>query len=104
MRGGTCTVERFCGGSGVTVDKNGALQGVSVQSFRGVSIQELSQRQWVPNNQIGVTTVEAIRSMGGSVQSSPNGNNPYHATMSGITPAQAEVLFSPAIQNPNPRP
>lgn len=34
------------------------------------------------------------------VQYHPNGA----MKMSGITPAQAEVLFSPAIQNPNPRP
>lgn len=104
VRGGICTLDRFCGGSGVTIDEYGNLKDVSVQSFRGVSVPELSQRQWVPNNKIGVTTVEAVQAMGGEVISTPNRKNPYHATLGGITPAQAEILFTPAVDNPNPRP
>lgn len=104
VRGGICTLDRFCGGKGVTIDEYGNLKDVSVQSFRGVSVPELSQRQWVPNNKIGVTTVEAVQAMGGEVISTPNRKNPYHATLGGITPAQAEILFTPAVDNPNPRP
>jgi RHS repeat-associated protein len=34
-RGGTCTAERFAGGSGVTINPNGTLSGVSVNSAPG---------------------------------------------------------------------
>lgn len=65
VRGGTCTADRFYpNGKGVTLDQNGLMLGVSVQSFPNTSIQELSQRQWVPYNQIGVTTVGDIEEIG----------------------------------------
>ncbi len=103
VRGGMCTADRFATGSGVTLDQNGLLNGVSVQSFPNTSVQELSQRQWVPNGQIGVTTVGYIQDAGGDVIPDPTRNNPYHPEMIGITPEAAQRLFTPTIPNPNPR-
>ena len=85
------------------MDADGLLQGASVQSFPGKSIQELSQRQWVPQNQIGVTTLDRIRALGGDVVPDPSNWNPYHATLRGIGAVQAQQLFTPTIPNPNPR-
>ena len=98
-RGGTCTAGRFSGGTGVTLDANGQLQGVSVNSAENASVQELSAG--IPNNQVGVSTVGDVRALGGDVVSSPTSNNPFHATLSGITPDQAEQLFTPTVPNPN---
>ncbi|MGD0961515.1 MAG: hypothetical protein ABSB19_17030 [Methylomonas sp.] len=104
VRGGTCEAERFYPyGNGVTLDQNGLMLGVSVQSFPNTSVQDLSQRQWVPNNQIGVTTVGDIQDAGGDVISTPNITNPYHADLIGITPEVAQQLFTPTILNPNPK-
>jgi len=104
VRGGTCEAERFHPyGKGVTLDKNGLMLGVSVQSFPNTSVQELSQRQWVPNGQIGVTTVGDIQDAGGDVILTGSGKNPYHADLVGITPEVAQQLFTPTIPNPNPK-
>ena len=98
-RGGTCTADRFTKGSGVTVDSQGKLSGVSVNSAPGKSVQELSQG--IPNKQVGVTTVGDVRKAGGDVIPSPNDNNLNHCTLCGITPQKAEKLFTPTINNPN---
>jgi RHS repeat-associated protein len=103
VRGGQSTAEQFRTGTGVTIDANGLLHGVSVQTFPNKSIQELSQRQWVPHNTMGVSNVAAINSANGYVVPDPTRTNPYHATMGGITPEMAERLFNPTIRNPNPR-
>jgi RHS repeat-associated protein len=96
-RGGACTAERFANGSGVSVDSAGRLQGVSVNSANGKSLQELTVG--IPNRQVGVTTVGDIRALGGDVIASP-GRNIFHCTLCGITPAQAEELFTPTVLNP----
>jgi RHS repeat-associated protein len=98
-RGGTCTADRFAGGSGVTLDDSGNLQGVSVNSAPGASLDELTST--IPNKQVGVTTVGAIRAAGGDVTPSPTPGNPFHCTLCGITPEQAEDLFTPTVTNPN---
>jgi len=98
-RGGTCTAERFANGSGVTVDAAGNLQGVSVNSAPGASLDELTST--IPNGQVGVTTVGDIRAAGGSVTPSPTAGNPFHCTLCGITPQQGEELFTPTVPNPN---
>ncbi|MBK1895628.1 hypothetical protein [Chryseobacterium paridis] len=41
-----------------------------------------------------------IETFGGTVESSPTKNNPYHSTLSGITFQQAEQLFNPNIKKP----
>lgn len=99
-RGGSCTAERFVQGSGVSLDKAGKLQGVSVNSAPGASLEKLTST--IPNKQVGVTTVGKIRQAGGTVTPSPTTNNPTHCTMCGITPTQAEKLFRPTVPNPNP--
>jgi hypothetical protein len=53
------------------------------------------------NNQVGVTTVGAIRGCGGTVVPSPTRTNPHHATLSGLGPEQASRLFRPTILNPS---
>jgi hypothetical protein len=98
-RGGTCTAERFAKATGATIDAEGKLQGVSVNSAPGKTVQELSTS--LPQKQVGVTTVGKVRQAGGTVTPSPTADNPCHCTMSGITPQQAEQLFTPTQRNPN---
>lgn len=101
-RGGSCSANQFRTGSGVTLDTNGKLQGVSVNSSPSASLQELTKS--LPHNQIGVTRVGDIRKIGGDVILSPksNGSNPnlLHSILQGITPQQAENLFRPTTVNP----
>jgi hypothetical protein len=94
---------------GVTVDAGGNIEGVSVNAAPGVSVQELTAPNphtgypGIPHNQVGVTTVGAIRAAGGDVIPAPTRTNPYHATVSGLTPEQASQLFRPTVKNPNTR-
>ena len=53
------------------------------------------------NGQVGVSTVGDVRAAGGNVVRSPNARNPNHATLSGVSPKEAERLFTPTIPNPN---
>jgi hypothetical protein len=91
------------------VDAGGRIQGLSVNAAPGVSVQELTAPNphtgypGILHNQVGGTTVGAIRAAGGDVVSSPARTSPYHATLSGLTPEQASQLFRPAIKNPNTR-
>jgi hypothetical protein len=98
-RGGSCTALRFALGAGVTLDADGRLQGVSVNSADTLGLAELARS--IPNRQVGVTTVGAVRESGGSVTPSPSSRNPLHCVMSGLTPAEAEALFTPTQPNPN---
>ncbi len=98
VRGGTCLACQFENGSGVIVDADGLLNGVSVNSASGLSVKELSAG--IPNGKIGTTTVSQIEALGGKVTASPTKNNPFHSTLSGITAKQAEQLFNPTIKNP----
>lgn len=49
---------------------------------------------------MSITTVGDFQSFGGNVVPSPTVINPYHADLSGITPSQAEWLFTPTELNP----
>jgi hypothetical protein len=108
-RGGQNLPENFGNGSGVIVQADGKMQGVSVNSASGRSVEELtasipaSGYPGILNNQIGIATVGAIRACGGDVVPSPTRTNPHHATLSGLTPAQASNLFRPTIANPSRR-
>ncbi len=97
VRGGLNKPENFVNGSGVTIDSNGNLQGVSVNSAPGKSVTELSQG--VPNNKVGVTTVGDVRSAGGEVTPSGTEGNPNHCTMCGVRPQKASELMQ-VIPNP----
>jgi hypothetical protein len=107
VRGGENKPENFARGSGVTADQDGKLHGVSVNSAAGASIEELTASRpqtgypGILNNQIGVSTVGAIRALGGDVVPSPTVGNPLHATLSGLTPDQAASLFRPTEPNPS---
>ena len=109
VRGGQNLPTHFAQGSGVTVDAGGNIEGVSVNAAPGVSVQELTAPNphtgypGIPHNQVGVTTVGAIRAVGGDVIPAPTRTNPYHATLSGLTPEQASQLFRPTVKNPNTR-
>jgi hypothetical protein len=109
VRGGQNLPENFAKGSGVTVGSDGKLQGVSVNSASGLSVQELTASSsrtgypGIPNNQVGVTTVGAVRAQGGDVMPSPTRTNPNHATLSGLTPEQASDLFRPTAPNSHRR-
>ena len=110
VRGGQNLPANFAQGSGVIVDEGGHIAGVSINAAPGVSVQELTAPNphtgypGLPHKQVGVTTVGAIRAAGGDVVPSPTRTNPYHATLSGLTPEQASQLFRPTIPNPNRRP
>lgn len=75
------------------------MDGVSVNSASGKSLQELTQG--IPHNKVGVTTVGDVRRAGGNVVSSQTKNKPNHATMSGLTAKQAENLMTPTVRNPS---
>jgi hypothetical protein len=83
------------------------LQGVSVNSASGLTILELTAADaqtgypGIPHNQIGVTTVGAIRAIGGDVDPSPTQANKHHAILSGVTPEEASHVFLPTLRNPN---
>ncbi|MBW3600156.1 MAG: hypothetical protein KY475_23140, partial [Planctomycetes bacterium] len=88
-------------------DAQGKLDGVSVNSAPDRSVQELtapnpqSGYPGVPHNQIGVTTVGAVRASGGDVTPAPTRANANHAILKGLTPQQASALFLPTTRNPN---
>lgn len=109
VRGGQNLPANFARGSGVTVGADGKLQGVSVNSAPGLSVPELTAPNaqtgypGIPNNQVGITTVGAVRACGGDVVPSPTRTNPHHATLSGLTPEQASDLFRPTVPNPSGR-
>ena len=110
VRGGQNVPESFVQASGVIVEAGGKIQGVSVNYAAGVALQALTAPNpltgypGIPYNQVGVTTVGAIRAAGGDVVASPTRTNPHHATLGDLTPEQASELFRPTVQNPNTRP
>jgi len=98
-RGGLCIANRFTRGSGVTLDAGRRLHGVSVNSAVDTSVEDLTAT--IPNRQIGVTTVGQIEALGGTVTPRPTPDNRHHCVLSGITPREAEDLFTPTIPNPS---
>ncbi|WP_339071726.1 RHS repeat-associated core domain-containing protein [Pseudomonas idahonensis] len=98
-RGGSCTAEKFSQGSGVTEDNDKKPEGASVNSAPNKTLSELTEG--IPHSKVGITTAGQIRAKGRDVISSPTRNNKDHATLSGITAEQAEVLMTPTVNNPN---
>ncbi len=109
VRGGQNLPIHFAKGSGVAVGEGEKLENVSVNCAPDLSLEELTASNpptgypGIPHNQVGVTTVGAIRAAGGDVVPSPTRTNPNHAALSGLTPEQASRLFCPTIKNPNKR-
>jgi hypothetical protein len=80
-----------------SIAADGTLNGVSVQSANGATVEELAQG--LPNNQIGVTTVGDVRAAGGDVVPTPQPGNPCHCDMNGLNAQDASSLFQ---AQPNP--
>ena len=101
VRGGVATPEQLTKGA-ETISADGKLSGVSVQSANGATVDQLSQG--LKNNQVSVTTVGHIRSIGGDVKPTPSFSNPNHCDMCYVDANQASNLFkqqrNPAISKP----
>jgi RHS repeat-associated protein len=104
-RGGECTAQHFAPGrSGVTPGPGGTVNGVSTQSRPGATRADLPElAQPFLNNQVGVTTVDAVRGAGGRATFDGTRPNPNHTTIDGLTPQQLESLFNPTVPNPVPK-
>ncbi|WP_185754263.1 RHS repeat-associated core domain-containing protein [Luteibacter sp. 9135] len=74
------------------------VTGFSCQCDGGKNLASLGA--YIPNKQMGVTTVGAIRSAGGDVIATPGTGN--HVTLTGLTGSQASPLMM-IEKNPNPR-
>lgn len=57
----------------------------------------------IPHNQVGVTTVGAIRAAGGDVVRT-SGHSPHHATVVGLSAEEASRLLTPTVANPAKQP
>lgn len=77
------------------------VTGVSVECAEGLSVEELATI--LPHNQLGVTTVGAIRAAGGDVVRT-SGRSPHHATLVGLSPEEASRLLTPTVPNPAKKP
>ena len=96
VRGGVPTAAQLTKGA-ESIAEDGTLNGVSVQSANGATVEQLSQG--LPNNKVGVTTVGDVRAAGGDVVQTPEPNNPCHCDMNGVRAEKASQLFK--VQ-PNP--
>ena len=83
------------------------LFGFSVQSWPGVSPEELARAGLFRNRQISVTTLEALRRIGFEVVLSTPGKGAYHATVRApypLPPDMAARLNLVFIRRRNPYP
>ena len=108
VRGGKNLADNFKQGTGVSLDADGKLQGVSVNAGADMTLEQLTAGndqgyRGIPNSQLGQTTVGEVRKLGGDVEPKPSRWNPNHATLGGLTPEQASSLFTPTVKNPNAR-
>jgi hypothetical protein len=75
------------------------ITGISVEcEEENISIQVLSAL--IPHASIGVTTVGAVRAVGGDVIRT-SGRSPYHATLTGLISDEISLLLTPTIPNPS---
>jgi hypothetical protein len=81
----------------VIIDADGNLQGVSVNSGFGKTLEQLSHA--LPQSKVATTTVGEVRATGGDVKISPTPHNPNHCIMHGITPLRAKEILR-VIPNP----
>lgn len=96
VRGGVPTPEQLTKGA-ETINQNGTLSGISVNSAKGASVEQLSQG--IPNKQVGVSTVGKIRETGANVIKSPKPNNPCHCDMNNVDAGKVSQAFD---VRPNP--
>jgi hypothetical protein len=71
--------------------------GISVECASELTVEELAAP--IPHGQIGVTTVAAVRSLGGDVVRT-SGRSPHHATLTGLSPEDMSALLTPTFRNP----
>jgi hypothetical protein len=93
IRGGRNRPEDF--ERGTSVHPSG-VEGVSVECAVGVPVHQLAAS--LPHRQIGVTTVGAIRALGGDVLRT-SGRSAHHATLVRLSPQDASSLFTPTVAN-----
>jgi hypothetical protein len=94
VRGGRNRAEDIERGMGIHPS---GITGVSVESAADSTVADLAKL--IPHGQVGVTTVGAVREAGGDVIRT-TGRSPYHATLTGLTPEQANRLLTPTMINP----
>lgn len=94
VRGGRNRPEDIARGTGTHPS---GVTGISVESAAGLPVAELAK--WIPHRQVGVTTVGAVRELGGDVIRT-SGRSLNHATLTGLTPEQISFLLTPAVPNP----
>jgi len=92
--GGANSPEGIAAGTGTHPS---GVTGFSAESAPGKSVEELSKG--VPNGQVGCCTVGEVRAAGGDVVPT-SGRSPNHATVTGLSPAQASGLLTPTVPNP----
>jgi RHS repeat-associated protein len=106
VRGGSAqganSIEGIAAGTGTHPS---GVTGFSVESAAGKSVEQLIQQSPTTSRygQVGCCTVGQIREAGGDVVST-SGQSPNHATVTGLTPQQANKLFTPTIPNPVKKP
>lgn len=88
---------------GTSTHPTAGVTGFSAESANGASLCQLCGN--MPNyyNEVGVTTAGQVRAAGGDVVATP-GVSPTHATVTGLTPQEANRLLTPTIRNPLPKP
>jgi hypothetical protein len=77
------------------------VTGASVECTEGLSVKDLAVA--IPHNQVGVTTVGAVRAVGGDVVRT-SGHSPHHATVVGLSAEEASRLLTPTATNPARQP
>ena len=102
VRGGVATPRQLQWGVAEHAAVRG-LVGFSVQSAEGKSVNELARAGRIPNRQISVATVGAVRGLGLDVVASPGIG--FHATLTSPAPlplAVAEALSRVLVVRANP--
>lgn len=94
IRGGRNRPEDIQRGTGTHPS---GITGIPVECAVGLTVMELSTT--ISHGQIGVTTVGEVRQAGGDVIRT-TGRSLYHATLTGLIPAQISNLLNPTIPNP----
>jgi len=74
------------------------VTGISVECGVGLSVSELALT--IPRRQIGITTVGAVRQVGGNVIRT-SGRSSNHATLTGLKPEEISDLLIPTTPNPS---
>jgi hypothetical protein len=80
-----------------TAQHPSGITGFSVECSISRTVEELASA--IPHGQVGVTTVGHIRAAGGDVVRT-SGRTPYPATVTSLTPEEANRLLTPTQPNP----